>query len=42
MLNAIFSFDSEKQLLISKELKIAYRIVDGIPNLCPEEALGEF
>nr|CDS27145.1 protein preY mitochondrial [Hymenolepis microstoma] len=36
------TYDSEKQLLINKELKIAYKINDGIPNLIPEDALNEF
>ncbi|KAM3184007.1 hypothetical protein ACTXT7_009215 [Hymenolepis weldensis] len=36
------AYDSEKQLLINKELKIAYKINDGIPNLIPEDALTEF
>ncbi|VDK35034.1 unnamed protein product [Taenia asiatica] len=34
--------DSERQLLINEELGIAYRIIDGIPNLVPEEALTDF
>ncbi|CDS39371.1 protein preY mitochondrial [Echinococcus multilocularis] len=34
--------DNARQLLINEELGIAYRIIDGIPNLIPEEALTDF
>ena len=33
-----YRYDSSTHTLISEELKVSYPIVNGIPNLCPEDA----
>lgn len=32
-------YDQQKQLLISKQAKLAFKIVDGIPNMLIEDAI---
>lgn len=36
-LKLFFRYDSEKNELISDEVKVAYPIVNGIPNLVPQD-----
>jgi len=33
-------YDKDKQLLISHQMKLAFKIIDGVPNMLVEDALS--